>query len=183
MSQLDELKFPLQNPVEINDLTDSLANQELDSVHRMKWTDKIMPESLAASRLYSVRYLALYKKVGKFNVVVVNTRADDWGKSFLLTVDDNSGLVDYAMIAESFGDGTDDEKGNSTVTNNQTWARYINDSTFERITIREKTTSYDKSAIITKRDSIVEELSINSNGKFIAARKDSARKFLERKLD
>ncbi len=182
-SRIDSLKFPLQNPVEINNLIDSVATEELDSLSKVKWTDKIMPVGLIAMRLYSARYLAKYNSVGTFRVFGVSTRADDWGKSFLITSDKDQNLIDYVMIANSYGDAADDGSGHQTVVSEETWTKTISDSDFNRITINEEINFYGEENEINHHDSIIARITINSKGKFEVKKIDSVRSEKKKKVD
>jgi hypothetical protein len=71
--------------------------QELDSIQRIKWTDKYMPEGLIYWRLYSA---SIVKEISN-NSKVIYTSADDWSKLHLITVDTNQNLIDFVEIGEN----------------------------------------------------------------------------------
>ena len=171
----DSLRFPLRSPLKVTSTSTRLASTPLDSVDRINWADKIMPAGLAENNLYEAFYLARYNKVGEFNVITIDTRAADWRKSFLLTLNQNAELVDYMMMTNDVGDATQDEKRNQTVTGRYTWTDFIENGTFRRTSINTTVSFYLQPNQIEKKDSVVEVFKIDDDGKFKIEKRDSVR--------
>ena len=161
--------FPMTNP---QLLTSSIHSEVyLDSLSRIMWSDPIM----GRSSYYSATGLAAFDKVNGFEVIAIETIADDWNKSFLLTLDSNKALVDGIEIADDYGWPTQDENGNETVEASTLRTEFLTNSIFARTRINQTIYNYHKANELTEKDSIVEEFGINRKGKFVKLRRDSVR--------
>jgi hypothetical protein len=135
------------------------------------WSDPIMGRSI----YYNATGLAGFDKVNGFDIIAIETMADDWGKSFLLTLDGKGGLVDFIEITDSYGDATQDDKGNETVIGTTMRTEFLTSSIFARTRINETIYNYQETNELTEKDSIVEEFGIDKQGKFVKLRRDSVR--------
>lgn len=124
---------------------------------------------------YSSGYLAKFKHTKAYRVFAIQTFADDWSKSFLITTDSNLELIDFIEITDSFGDAADDEKGSQTVTEMDMKTNFINDSVFLRTKLNTTIYSYRESNEQTVLDSINETFKISRLGKFELLKSDSLR--------
>jgi hypothetical protein len=167
--QENEFGFPLTSPRQITSWTHSEVN--LDSLSRSLWTDPIM----GRYQYYSSTGLASFDKVNDFIVIAIETDADDWSKSFLLTLNKERVLVDFIEIADDYGDATQDENGNETVVGTSTRTEFLTNSIFERTRINETIYNYKQANELTERDSIVETFGIDKKGKFQKLTRDSIR--------
>ncbi len=165
----NSFSFPLTNPRLIT--SSSHSDISLDNAERKMWTNKIVP-----TPYYNATGLATFNKVNGFDLVAVETMADDWSKSFLLTVDDNRGLVDFIEITDDFGDATQDEKGNETVVATKMRTEFLTSPfVFARTRINETIYNYQESNELTDKDSIVEKFQIDNQGRFKKLTRDSIR--------
>jgi len=161
--------FPLTNPGRIT--SSSHSEISLDSTQRKMWTDKIVP-----TPYYNATGLATFDKVNGFDLVAIETMADDWSKSFLLTVDGKGGLVDFVEITDDYGDATQDEKGNETVVGTNMRTEFLTSSSiFTRTRINETIYNYQQSNELAEKDSIVEKFQIDNQGRFKKLTRDSIR--------
>lgn len=160
--------FPLTNPELLTSSTHSDVG--LDSIQRLMWTDKIVP-----TPYYNATGLASFDKVNGFDVVAVETMADDWSKSFLLTANDKGGLVDFIEITDDYGDATQDENGNETVVGTTMRTEFLPNEVFIRTRINETIYNYQLADELTEKDSIVEKFTIDNFGRFKRISRDSTR--------
>ena len=161
--------FPLTNPRLIT--SSSHSEISLDSIERKMWTDKIVP-----TPYYNATGLATFDKVNGFDLVAVETMADDWSKSFLLTVKSDGGLVDFIEITDDYGDATQDEKGNETVIGTNMRTEFLTTPfIFARTRINETIYNYQEPNELTEKDSIVEKFQIDNQGRFKKLTRDSIR--------
>ncbi len=134
------------------------------------WTAKILP-----TPFYSAKNLASFNDVNGFGVVAVETMADDWSKSFLITLDDKKEMVAFIEITDDYGDASQDKDGTETVVGTNMRTDFLNDSIFVRTTINDKIYNYHQPNEITEEDSIVERFEIGHQGKFRRLNWDSTR--------
>ena len=134
------------------------------------WTDKIVP-----TPYYNATGLASFDKVNGFDVVAVQTMADDWSKSFLLTANDKGGLVDFIEITDDYGDATQDANGNETVVGTTMRTEFLRNEVFIRTRINETIYNYQLADELTEKDSIVETFTIDNLGRFKRISRDSTR--------
>jgi hypothetical protein len=160
--------FPMTNPRLIT--SSSHSEVALDSLSRKMWTDKI-----TGHQYYNSTGLASFDKVGDFEVVAVETMADDWSKSFLLTLDNKKALVDFIEITDDYGDATQDEKGNETVAGTNMRAEFLTNSVIVRTRINKTIYNYQQANELTETDSIVEKFEIGNKGRFMKLTRDSVR--------
>jgi hypothetical protein len=161
--------FPLKNPRLLT--SSSHSDISLDSLSRRMWTDRIMGRYI----YYGSTGLASFDKVNDFDIIAVETNADDWSKSFLLTLDDKKNMVDFIEITDAYGDATQDENGNETVIGTTMRTEFLTSSIFARTRINETIYNYQETNELTEKDSIVEEFGIDKQGKFVKLRRDSVR--------
>jgi hypothetical protein len=161
--------FPLTNPRLIT--SSSHSEVSLDSSSRKMWTDRIM----GRSQYYNSTGLASFDKVNDFVIIAVETTADDWSKSFLLTLDNTRQMIDFIEITDNYGDATQDENGNETVVGTNMRTEFLNNSVFTRTRINETIYNYQQSNELTEKDSIVERFEIGDQGKFRKLSRDSVR--------
>jgi hypothetical protein len=135
------------------------------------WTDKIM----GRSQYYNASGLASFEKVNDFDVIAVETMADDWSKSFLLTLDSKQAMIDFIKITDDYGDATQDEKGSETVVGVNMRTNFLTNSVFVRTKINKTIFNYQESNELTEKDSIVEKFEIDNQGKFRKLTRDSVR--------
>jgi hypothetical protein len=134
------------------------------------WTDKIVP-----TPYYNATGLASFDKVNGFDIVAVETMADDWSKSFLLTINDKGGLIDFIEITDDYGDATQDERGNETVLGKRMRTEFLPNSLFVRTRINKTIYNYQRANELTEKDSIVEKFTIDNLGRFKRISRDSSR--------
>ena len=130
---------------------------------------------MGRSQYYNATGLAGFDKVNDFDIIAIETRADDWGKSFLLTLDSKKAMVDFIEITDDFGDATQDDKGNETVVGTLMRTEFLTNSIFVRTRIEKTIYNYQETNELTEKDSIVEEFGIGKQGKFIKLTRDSVR--------
>ena|GEM_PF-5857234 len=135
------------------------------------WTDRIM----GRSQYYSSSGLASFDKVNDFEIIAVETGADDWSKSFLLTLDSKRTLIDFIEITDAYGDAIQDENGNETVVGTTMRTEFMTNSDFVTTRINETIFNYQQSNELTQKDSIVERFAIDYQGKFKKVTRDSVR--------
>ncbi len=160
--------FPMTNPRIIT--SSSHSEVALDSLSRKMWTDRI-----TGHLYYNSTGLASFDKVGDFDVIAVETMADDWSKSFLLTLDDKKALVEFIEITDDYGDATQDEEGNETVVGTNMRTEFLTNSVFVRTRINKTIYNYQESNERTEKDSIVEKFEIDKDGRFRKLTRDSVR--------
>lgn len=130
---------------------------------------------MGRSIYYNATGLAGFDKVNDFDIIAIETMADDWGKSFLLTLNNERALVDFIEITDSYGDATQDEKGNETVVETNMRTKSLTNAIFERTRINDKIYNYGQGNELTEKDSIVETFGIDKQGKFRILTRDSIR--------
>jgi hypothetical protein len=167
--QVNNIEFPMKNPRLLTSLSHS--DNSLDSLSRAMWTDPIMGHS----QYYGASGLASFDKVNDFDVIAVETMADDWSKSFLLTLDSKRALVDFIEITDDYGDATQDEKGSETVVGTNTRTDFLINSVFVRTRIDKTIFNYKEPNELTEKDSIVEKFEIDKDGRFRKLTQDSVR--------
>lgn len=168
-TQENKFGFPLTNPSLLT--SRSHSGVALDSLSRAMWTDRIM----GRDQFYHSAGLACFDQMNGFDLVAVETSADDWSKTFLLTLNTNRGLVDFIEITDDWGDASQDENGSETVLGTNMRTDFSSKSRFIRTTINETIYNYQASNELTEADSIVETFTVDKQGKFVRLKRDSTR--------
>lgn len=167
-SRLDQIKFAYRNPKILT--SESHSRFSLDSLTKRLWGDKIM-----GRQMYNAYTLARFKKLGICEIIAVETDADDWDKSFLLTLDNNMQVINYIEITESYGDAYSEDDETETVTSIGMMVEFLSDSTFARTRTNEITYSYQMPSQSIVMDSITDYFVINRSGLIQMIGKDSVR--------
>ena len=124
---------------------------------------------------YSATGLAYFDKVNEYEMIAIETMADDWSKSYLLTLDKKMNLIDFIEITDDYGDATQDEKGNETVLGTNMKTDFLSNSVFIRTRVNSTIYNYQESNERTEKDSIVEKFEIDQKGRFKKLLRDSVR--------
>lgn len=134
-----------------------------------------MPIGLVKNHLYSAYYLARFNRIGSTTILAVRTEADDWRRSFLISVDQNLELIDHLRISDNIRYPIQDSNGNEIVGSAFSRINFLSDTSFQ--TTELSLTEYldDQQLVKTEIDSINQRFTISPTGAFHLIKRDSIR--------